>query len=380
MKFESQSSLPGLNRFGPASQPAKEFVPFFLDLAPLKVNQRLEAWRSARYDIAQVTLQRPDQPPKGVTLGWHAGPLYYTRGVESGFAYRRDLETISRSETEWIILRRHDRKAVFEFDASAPIDLGPAEIIMGRASAPVSWSFSPDGSVTSQVVAIPAAMLEAKLAGRNVPKAIRWTRGHPMFGLLTVMMNVIISHDHAMLASEDGIADSHRISDALTGILAITLHPNREVIAAEKNNLDLAKMTLVKFVVETNLRDPNLSLDKIAKLCGMSLRSLVRVCEPIGGAMAYAMQSRLSQAFQDIVDPAKGGRKIGTIASALGFSSQSHFSQVFRHQFGFSPRDLRELASSGVSARDGLAEMVRRGNGLGPNSRVGKAVAFLDKP
>jgi AraC-like DNA-binding protein len=48
-------------------------------------------------------------------------------------------------------------------------------------------------------------------------------------------------------------------------------------------------------------------------------------------------------------NPERAGRAyLGRLADDYGFTSASHFSRVFREQFGYSPREAREMAPAMV--------------------------------
>jgi len=60
----------------------------------------------------------------------------------------------------------------------------------------------------------------------------------------------------------------------------------------------------------------------------------------------YIQEQRLARACAELGNPAHDHRRIYEIAYALGFSSEAHFSRVFRATFGFSPSDVRARAQA----------------------------------
>lgn len=66
----------------------------------------------------------------------------------------------------------------------------------------------------------------------------------------------------------------------------------------------------------------------------------------MGGVAHYIQEQRLTRACAELCNPAHDHRRIYEVAFALGFSSEAHFSRVFRATFGLSPSDARGRAQA----------------------------------
>ena len=99
----------------------------------------------------------------------------------------------------------------------------------------------------------------------------------------------------------------------------------------------------VKRFIDSRLDDPDLSLESIAQCCGMSLRSLHRAfaADPAGSVSKHLWVRRLDRCAADLRDPTQVHRQVTDICFSWGFNSTSHFSRLFKEQFGVSPRDYR---------------------------------------
>lgn len=94
--------------------------------------------------------------------------------------------------------------------------------------------------------------------------------------------------------------------------------------------------------LDENLRDPSLSVSRIATECGMSTRSLQALFAAGGDTLSgYIRRNRLEGCRQQLVDPVWRGRGITEIAFAWGFNDATHFARVFRETFGLSAREYR---------------------------------------
>ena len=123
--------------------------------------------------------------------------------------------------------------------------------------------------------------------------------------------------------------------------------------------------TRLKAHIESQLADPDLSVESIARACGISVRSVHRAfaADPAGSVSKYIWMSRLSRCAADLRDPGQAHRPITDICFSWGFNSTSHFSRLFKDQFGVPPRIYRPVrrptahlsaSSLGRSATNGI--------------------------
>lgn len=100
----------------------------------------------------------------------------------------------------------------------------------------------------------------------------------------------------------------------------------------------------VREYISRQLRDPGLTLDRIAMAFNCSKRYLHHAFAEEPQSLAhYIMQCRLQACRRDLGDPALARQTITEIAYAWGFSNGAHFSRVFRDYAGVSPTDFRRL-------------------------------------
>lgn len=103
----------------------------------------------------------------------------------------------------------------------------------------------------------------------------------------------------------------------------------------------------VRAYVEANLRDPALTLDRVAAAAGCSKRNLHKLFRDEGETLAaYIWRSRLGRIREDLAAPALRARSITEIAFSWGFSSAAHFSRSFRERYGVAPRGYRTITAA----------------------------------
>jgi AraC-like DNA-binding protein len=103
----------------------------------------------------------------------------------------------------------------------------------------------------------------------------------------------------------------------------------------------------LKGYIESHLTDPELSVEDIAQACNTSVRSVHRAlaADPAGSVWKYIWQRRLSHCAAELRDPRHAERSITDICFVWGFNSSSHFSRLFRDQFGIPPSEYRSAVS-----------------------------------
>ncbi|MBK6360070.1 MAG: helix-turn-helix domain-containing protein [Comamonadaceae bacterium] len=94
--------------------------------------------------------------------------------------------------------------------------------------------------------------------------------------------------------------------------------------------------------VARNLRDPLLSIDRIAQALNCSKRHLHNAFADGDETLASTiLRLRLDACIRDLRHDAQDARAITDIALSWGFNNLSHFSRVFREHTGVSPSEYR---------------------------------------
>lgn len=98
----------------------------------------------------------------------------------------------------------------------------------------------------------------------------------------------------------------------------------------------------IRSYIQAHLRDPELSLEHIARAFKCTKRYLHKVFEAEGTSIwEYIWQLRLERCREELLNPDCQHKSITDIAFSWGFSSSAHFSTAFRQRFGAAPRSYR---------------------------------------
>jgi len=95
--------------------------------------------------------------------------------------------------------------------------------------------------------------------------------------------------------------------------------------------------------IRKHLRDPDLTVDSIARALNCSRRHLYNAFEGQGESLAGHIQRlRLQACVRDLQSADDHKRPITDIAQSWGFGNPSHFSRVFKEHVGTSPSEYRQ--------------------------------------
>jgi AraC-like DNA-binding protein len=148
----------------------------------------------------------------------------------------------------------------------------------------------------------------------------------------------------AALAAEGGGLDAApraQLGEQFMDILALALSGEPDQQPADDSSLQRARLRSVKAYIDAHLSDPALSLAEIARKNGISLRYLHQLFRLTDMSASEWMRLRRLQRCYDLLTSRRATQSITDIAYSMGFSSSSHFSNLFRAQFGLRPSDVR---------------------------------------
>lgn len=110
----------------------------------------------------------------------------------------------------------------------------------------------------------------------------------------------------------------------------------------------------IRDYIALHLRDPGLSIDRIARSLNCSKRHLHNAFAGEEVTLAhYILERRLQACMRDLKKPGQAQRTITDLAFSWGFTNCAYFSRVFRDRTGLSPSEFRVALA--VGADEGTA-------------------------
>jgi len=133
---------------------------------------------------------------------------------------------------------------------------------------------------------------------------------------------------------------NHLFTQAVN-MLTLVLEQDERVLGSSQSHMKTAHLMRVERYISANLGDPELSPERIARFCGISVRYLHKLFSDTGYTVCeWVRVHRLDAAHRDI-EASPEGINIGEIAYRWGFSDHSQFCRMFRQYYGYSASDLR---------------------------------------
>jgi AraC-like DNA-binding protein len=133
------------------------------------------------------------------------------------------------------------------------------------------------------------------------------------------------------------------LGEELMDVIALALDAGQGDEPSADHAVQQARLRSVKAWIEEHLADPDLSLEKIAKHNGISLRHLHYLFKLTDmSASEWIWDRRLQHSYDVLARRELGNLSITEVAYRSGFNSSSHFSTAFRQKFGMRPSDLKK--------------------------------------
>jgi AraC-like DNA-binding protein len=111
---------------------------------------------------------------------------------------------------------------------------------------------------------------------------------------------------------------------------------------SQESSVRSAHLQRAYAVIRKNFGDPDLSPAKIANACGISVRYLHNLFRASDTSVKEAViGERLKQSQKLLMSPQTMHLPIATITLMVGFIHPTHFTRVFRQEFGCTPREFR---------------------------------------
>lgn len=203
---------------------------------------------------------------------------------------------------------------------------------------------------------IPRTMLEDQLRDHGDQHLRVLTAEEPMVQLLRDHMVSLKSLSTRMTARQ-----AVEIAPATVGLAAACLNA---VVSPDdprqRSGVALARMTVIRRLIETNLTNPALGVDWISRKLGVSRTKLYEVFEPLGGVARYIRDRRLRRALIMLTEKATKYLSIYEIGLESGYASDATFVRAFKSRYGVTPGDVRAAGDRMGAARRQIPGVDRR--------------------
>jgi AraC-like DNA-binding protein len=131
-------------------------------------------------------------------------------------------------------------------------------------------------------------------------------------------------------------------SNSLPGLISHLMAPVEH--SADSPAVRSATLAEMMGYIEQHLFDSKLSVSSLVKTFHTSRSAVYRLFADEGGVAAYIQRRRLHACYRELTIDPSPSKRIIDIALKWGFNSHSHFSHIFRENYGLTPSSLQEAA------------------------------------
>ncbi|EHK62769.1 helix-turn-helix domain-containing protein [Achromobacter arsenitoxydans] len=214
----------------------------------------------------------------------------------------------------------------------------PGCVYLMNQSLPYQATAQGASGYRSLSVSFPRSALSQRDSRIGAFYKLRTDDGSPRGTLLAGYM------DHLFKGMDDwSDTEAAELGERLIDLIVLFLvQPGQGQVSEADSSVTVAHRTRVLAYIRQHLADPDLSPLRVAQGCGVSVAYLHRILRAGGLSVeSFIFEQRLDRCRELLLDSRHRHRSIAELAYQVGFSHPSHFSRLFKHRFGMTPRDLR---------------------------------------
>jgi AraC-like DNA-binding protein len=315
----------------------EEAMQVVFDSKTLPAAKRRQAWRDA---ICEIYLQvdcaaEPDGDYEGFSQEAKFGAVTLTDTLISPQVVQRQGQHIAHFDKDCYYVGIEHFGRVDIRQAAGSVILRPG--IGGIYYANEPYALSCDVKSRQFWIELPREAFDRRFDSIGPPRLTHFSLNRGL-GRIAAEFCAVLAAESASLDDQSRAKLGEQFMDILA--LAVSVAPDQE--PADDRSVQWARLRSVKAYIDAHLSDPNLSLTAIAKKNGISLRYLHQLFRLTDmSASEWLRLRRLQQCHDLLTSSLHAARSITEIAYSMGFSSSSHFSNLFRAQFGVRPSAVR---------------------------------------
>jgi AraC-like DNA-binding protein len=296
--------------------------------------ERFERWQAAVGNLYQMSA--PGHDGAGSlevdTSVWNLGALMVSNNEFGSRFQRRTPKGIRSDQIDHYRLLMQTR-GTLNIDADGHREsISAGRVMLTDLARPETYATEGGSNI---VMFIPREMLDEAL-----PRPLD-LHGVALSGRCASML---ADHLRALVTATSSLtlAEVPALNQATVSLLAASLAGSAQTLDLARPAVEVTLLRQACRYIDFHLTEPTLCAERICGFFKISRASLYRMFEPYGGVDRYVKERRLLR-IHAVLASSTQRQHLGHLAEDYGFRTATHFSRVFREQFGYSPSEARHM-------------------------------------
>lgn len=256
-------------------------------------------------------------------------------------SWRRTSADIRHDGSDFCAVRLLLSGRVSITQAGRTTTVSRGEIIISRSALPVRVNISPapgENEIAMLIALLPSAILEEQVEiGEVVNRPL--PVDNPHYRMVVDLMKMLQQRS-ADIDEETGDLLGSAFFNELAKLCATVAAP-----APRIQGVSAERLSHIRTMIRTHFANPNLSLDLIARKCGISPRYVTYVMKKFGSSFYDELRAERLNAARRMLQSRR--LPIKQVAFYTGFKSAAHFSAAYKREFGHPPSNEGLTDSTG---------------------------------
>lgn len=270
----------------------------------------------------------------GTLESWEVGAISVSRLQSNALCYER-LRHDCHKEGERFLVTIPEKSEIEFSQLGRSVACKPGGFVLEHGNEPYKFQHRHENSLL--VLKFPGNMLRNRIRNPDRFCAMQFEVISGIGMLFHDYVHLIIRHRDNMAKSIEPV-----MGQQLMELLAATLETDPRILHSNNSAVRCAHLKRVEEFVRRNLADPDLTPDRIAQSCNISIRYLHMLFKDTDQTLCqWIKELRLQSAYEHLCRSSRN-TQIGQIAYQWGFTDQAQFCSAFKNKYGIKPSDLRK--------------------------------------
>ena len=300
--------------------------------------RRIEFWNEVVCNtFTPLTVNAPSEDFEGRMRHLELADLRLAVADSSPAIVTHSRAQASRCQDAYFMLHLQLSGHSFNRQTGREVTLSPGSLTLFDSTRPYSVAFSHPTSIL--VTRIPRSLMREYVTCPEALTMIPLASSNPAIWL-TARFIRDLWRKSAAVASQP--AERH-ITEGLMNLIAAAYASTQGARVEGSPHAAVVRIRLLE-LIESNLRNPDLTPATIARMGHVSTRYVHLLFEQQGESVRrYVQRRRLEECARVLRDRLRDSKSVTEIACEQGFNSTSQFCRAFRERYGVTPTEYRTL-------------------------------------